>query len=207
MVKLPFRVPLGAWQLRRDAPCSFYLFQPLSTHVNNRNSFSDPPKKQSSGFVVSPKEVFMNAAAAAIPETRSARIHQWGSDSYPHFRKWYHLTLSFQDFCMISRNIRCFNIQRLAKYSSSLSLRHAPPSNRQGNRNVSWTSGRYIQNKRLLQILFFLFILNNCKHEIDLVTDWQQPRLIHRKCASLWIQLYLSKCMARLICFGALRQK
>ncbi len=35
---------------------------------------------------MSPKEVFMNAAAA-IPETRSARIHQWGSGSYPHFRK------------------------------------------------------------------------------------------------------------------------
>ena len=42
--------------------------------------------KQSSGVVVSPKEVFMNAAAA-IPETRSGRSHQWGSDKDPHFRK------------------------------------------------------------------------------------------------------------------------
>lgn len=42
--------------------------------------------KQSSGVVVSPKEVFMNAAAA-IPESRAGRIHQWGSDNYPHFRK------------------------------------------------------------------------------------------------------------------------
>lgn len=69
--------------------------------------------KQSSRAVVSSKEVFMNAAAA-IPETRSARIHQWVSDSYPHFRKWYHLTLSFQNFCMISKNIHSLNIRRLA---------------------------------------------------------------------------------------------
>lgn len=41
--------------------------------------------KQSSGVVVSPKEVFMDAAAAT-PESRSARIHQWGGDSYPHSR-------------------------------------------------------------------------------------------------------------------------
>lgn len=33
------------------------------------------PPKQSSGLVVSPKEVFMNAAEAT-PETRSGRIHQ-----------------------------------------------------------------------------------------------------------------------------------
>ena len=32
-------------------------------------------KCKASGVVVSPKEVFMNAAAA-IPETRSGRIHQ-----------------------------------------------------------------------------------------------------------------------------------
>lgn len=31
---------------------------------------------QSSGVVVSPKEVFMNAEAAAIPRRRSARIHK-----------------------------------------------------------------------------------------------------------------------------------
>lgn len=35
--------------------------------------FSDPNAK---GVVVSPKEVFMNAAAAAIPVSRSDRIHQ-----------------------------------------------------------------------------------------------------------------------------------
>lgn len=57
-------------------------------------------KCKASGVVVSPKEVFMNAAAA-IPETRSGRIHQWGGGSSPHCRKWYHLTQSFQDFCMM----------------------------------------------------------------------------------------------------------
>lgn len=31
---------------------------------------------QSSGVVVSPKEVFMNAEAAAIPHRRSVRIHK-----------------------------------------------------------------------------------------------------------------------------------
>lgn len=99
---LPSRVPLGVWQLRRDGLRSFYRFQPLTAHAHSRNARCFDPKCKSSGVVVSPKEMFMNAAA--IPVSRSDRIHQWGGGSDPHFRMRYHFTLSFHDLCIISKN-------------------------------------------------------------------------------------------------------
>lgn len=85
-IKLPSRVPRGAWQLRPHAPHSCYLFRPLSTPRARQGRcrwcwgdscrvVTPKSKFKASGVVVSPKEVFMNAAAA-IPETRSGRIHQ-----------------------------------------------------------------------------------------------------------------------------------
>lgn len=107
-VDLPSRVPLGAWQSHRLALSSFYLYQPLSTHVHNRKMLRLEIPKQSSGVVVSPKEVFMNAAAA-FPQSRSALCHQTGWRSYPHSLDWYHFTLSFQGWSITPKNIHAIS--------------------------------------------------------------------------------------------------